>query len=79
MSRIAALLTALALGAAACTTGVAQEPATPATRATTTTTSTTLPPTTTTTVPPTTTTTTVPVFDLAGSVTTPDGLPLPDA
>ena len=79
MSRIATLLTALALGAAACTTGVAQEPATPATRATTTTTTTVPPTTTTTTLPPTTTTTTVPVYDLAGSVTTPDGLPLPDA
>ncbi len=79
MSRFAILLIALALTAAACTSGVAQEPATPATRATTTTTTTTPPPTTTTTVPPTTTTTTIPVFDLTGSVTTPAGLPLPDA
>lgn len=79
MSRIATLLTALAVATAACTTGVAQEPATPATQATTTTTTTVPPTTTTTTLPPTTTTTTVPVFDLAGSVTTPEGLPLPDA
>jgi len=79
MSRPAITFAALALVAAACTSGVAQEPATPATQATTTTTTTLPPTTTTTTVPPTTTTTTVPVFDLAGSVITPDGLPLPDA
>jgi hypothetical protein len=79
MSRFATLAGALALVAAACTNSVAQEPATPATTAPTTTT-TTLPPTTTTTVPPTTTTTTtIPVFDVAGSVTTAEGLPLPGA
>ena len=80
MSRFTSVLIALALLLTACTSGLAQEPATPATRATTTTTIAPQPPPTTTTVPPTTTTTTtVPVFDLAGSVLTADGLPLPDA
>lgn len=79
MSRFATLAGAVALVAAACTNSVAQEPASPATTAPTTTT-TTLPPTTTTTAPPTTTTTTtIPVFDLTGSVTTSEGLPLPGA
>lgn len=77
MLKITRVLSGGALVLAACTTSVAQEPAPPATEAETTTT-TTLPPTTTTTLPPT-TTTTIPVFDLAGSVTTPDGRPLPGA
>ncbi|MDH3607423.1 MAG: hypothetical protein OER12_10570 [Acidimicrobiia bacterium] len=72
MSRFAFFLSAV-VGLAACTTGVAQEPAPPASSTTTTVAPTTT--TTTTTIPPT-TTTTIPVFDLAGSVLTPDGLPL---
>ncbi|NNC91452.1 MAG: hypothetical protein HKN80_03050 [Acidimicrobiia bacterium] len=79
MSRFTTLLMSFALLLAACTSGVAQEPATPATRATTTTTTAPPPPTTTTTTVPPTTTTTIPVYDLAGSVVTADGLPLPDA
>jgi len=82
MSRFATLAGGLALMLAACTNSVAQEPAQPATSAPPpTTTTTTLPPTTTTTTlpPTTTTTTTIPVFDLAGSVSTSDGLPLPGA
>ncbi len=53
----------------------------PATTAPTTTTTAPPPPTTTTTLPTTTTTTTttIPVFDLVGSVVTPDGVPLADA
>ena len=73
------MLTALALLLTACTTGVAQEATPPATAAATTTTTLPPPPTTTTTLPPTTTTTTIPVFDLAGSVLTTDGVPLADA
>ncbi len=73
------MLSALGLLLAACSMGVAQEPATPPVASSTTTTTTLPPPTTTTTLPPTTTTTTIPVFDLAGSVLTPAGLPLADA